>query len=134
MAQRQGLLLGRHLSSVQFNAVTILDWMDRLASAKKTAEAELLTLKAALVARGDEAWRPEKLFDEWFPAPTGEEPETLDVENEQGKLGVDYSGVEFKGSEAKAEYEELMRQIGAAATGQVNGSEMRFASGDGGWI
>lgn len=136
MAQRQGLLTGRHLSSVQFNAVTILDWIDRLAVAKRDAESELLTLKAALIARHDDDWRPEELFKDRFGTPTSEESEggSLDVENDQGKLGVDYSEVEFKGSEAIEEYQELMRQISSVSNGSVSGSEFTFTGNDGGWI
>jgi hypothetical protein len=137
LAQRQGLLVGRHLSDVQFNAVTILDWIDRMDTAKKSAEAELLTLRAALVSRADDDFRPENLFKDWFPTPTDEvgDDSSLDVETEQGKLGIDYSEVEFKGREAIEEYEELMRQIGSLTTGSVTGSDVQSVSlGSGGWI
>lgn len=136
MAQRQGLLVGRHLSLAQAKASIILDWMERLDSAKRTVETELMQVKAALVASGD--FRPEKLFKDYFPAPTGEENDgagSLDVENEQGKLGVDYSEVEWKsGSEAIEEYEDLMRQISGLTSGSVSGTEFRPAAGpDEGW-
>lgn len=136
MAQRQGLLTGRHLSDVQFNAVIILDWIDRMATSKRDAERELLIVKAALAARADDDFRPENLFKDWFRTPTSEESEdgSLDVENDQGKLGVDYSEVEFKGSEAIEEYHRLMREIGSQATGSFSGTELRIVGTDGGWM
>lgn len=137
MAQRQGLLTGRHLSDVQANSITILDWLDRLGGFRRDAERELLIVKAALVARNEpERFLPETLFADWFKTPTDDEdPESLDVENEQGKLGVDYSGVQFKGSEAMAEYHELMRQLGSMTSGSFSGTELRIAGGeDGGWL
>jgi hypothetical protein len=136
LAQRQGLLQGRHLSDVQFNAVIILDWVDRMAAIKRTDERELLIVKAALVARADDDFRPETLFKDRFPAPTSEESEdgSLDVENDQGKLGIDYSEVEFKGSEAIEEYHRLMREIGSQSDGVFSGTELRVAGTDGGWM
>ena len=136
MAQRQGLLTGRHLSDVQFNALIILDWIDRMATVKRDNDRELLLLKTALIARADDDFRPEALFKDRFRGPTSEEPEgdSLDVENEQGKLGIDYSAVEFKGSEAIEEYHQLMREIGSQNSGMFSGSELRIAGGDGGWI
>jgi hypothetical protein len=137
LAQRQGLLTGRHLSDVQFNAVIILDWIDRMASAKKDTDRELLALKTALITRADDEWRPESLFKEWVQTPTSEESEdsSLDVENDQGKLGVDYSEVEFKGSEAIEEYHRLMREIGTLSNGSLSGAELRMTGGgDGGWV
>lgn len=136
MAQRQGLLTGRHLSDVQFNAVIILDWVDRMATLKRDNDRELLILKAALTARADDDFRPEDLFKDRFRTPTSEEPEdgSLDVENEQGKLGVDYSAVEFKGSEAIEEYHRLMREIGSQSSGTFAGSELRMTGSDGGWL
>jgi hypothetical protein len=129
-------MTGRHLSDVQANSITILDWIDRLSSFRREGERELLILKAALVARNEpERFLPETLFADWFKAPTDEDPESLDVENDQGKLGVDYSGVQFKGSEAMAEYQELMRQLGSMTSGSFNGAELRSAGrDDGGWL
>lgn len=136
MAQRQGLLTGRHLSDIQYNALIVLDWIDRMATVKRNNDRELLIVKAALVARADDDFRPEDLFKDRFRTPTSEESEdgSLDVETEQGKLGVDYSAVEFKGSEAIEEYHRLMREIGSQSSGTFAGSELRMAGGDGGWI
>lgn len=136
MAQRQGLLIGRHLSDVQANSIVILDWIDRMATVKQNNDRELLILKAALTARADDDFRPEDLFKDRFRAPTSEASEdgSLDVENDQGKLGVDYSDVEFKGSEAIEEYHRLMREIGSQSSGSFSGTELRIAGGDGGWI
>lgn len=138
LAQRQGLLMGRHLSDVQFNATVILDWQERLASDKRTSEQDWLLVRAALVAHGDredERFKPEKLFEEYFQAPTAEEmPENLDVEGADGsKLGVDYSAVKWKtGEEAIEEYEDLMRQIGNLSSGSVSGSDFNAQAGR--WI
>lgn len=136
MAQRQGLLTGRHLSDIQCNAVIILDWIDRMATVKRDNERELLILKAALTARADDDFRPETLFKDLFRTPTSEESEdgSLDVENDQGKLGVDYSAVEFKGSEAIEEYHRLMREIGSQSSGSFSGTELRIVGADGGWM
>lgn len=138
MAQRQGLLTGRHLSDIQFNATVILDWQERLASDKRASEQDWLLVRAALVARNDhedERFRPEKLFEDYFQAPTAEEmPESLDVEAADGsKLGVDYSAVKWKsGTEAIEEYDELMRQIGSLSSGAVSGPE--FSAQAGRWL
>jgi hypothetical protein len=137
LAQRQGLLTGRHLSDVQANSITILDWIDRLGSFRRDGEHELLILKAALIARNEpERFMPETLFADWFKSPTDDEdPESLDVETQEGKLGVDYSAVDFKGSEAMDEYQALMRQLGEMTSGSFNGTELRIAGGeDGGWL
>lgn len=136
MAQRQGLLTGRHLSDIQCNAVIILDWIDRMATLKRDNDRELLILKAALTARADDDFRPEALFKDRFRTPTSEESEdgSLDVENDQGKLGVDYSAVEFKGSEAIEEYHRLMREIGSQSSGSFSGTELRIVGTDGGWM
>lgn len=122
---------------MQFHATIILDWMDRLGEAKRDHEREYFLLRAALVARNEpERFQPETLFADWFKAPTDDEdPESLDVENEQGKLGVDYSGVKFKGSEAMDEYQALMSQLSSMQAGSFNGAELRVAGGeDGGWL
>jgi hypothetical protein len=137
LAQRQGLLTGRHLSDIQFNAVIILDWIERMATVKQDNDRELLVLKAALIARADDEFRPRDLFKDRFRAPTSEESEdgSLDVEASDGsKLGVDYSEVEFKGSEAIEEYHRLMREISTQSNGSFSGTELRIAGGDGGWI
>lgn len=132
LAQRQGLLCGRHLSPVQFKASVILDWSEHLERVKQATESELLQVKAALVSSGE--WKPQELFRDWFPAPTNDEdedgvPKTLDVETEEGKLGVDYSEVTWKsGREAQEEYEALMRQVQGLSSGSVNGVVLRRAN------
>lgn len=90
-----------------------------------------------MVASADPRWSVESLFKPYFQASTDVETidsEDLDVETEQGKLGVDYSEVEFKGSEAIDEYNELMRQLSQVSTGSVTGDEMVSADDGGGWI
>lgn len=133
MAQRQGLLTGVALSPVQFGAAQILQWTEDLAAGRRTTE----RVKLALIARNDPGWAPWKLLPERIAAPTGEsvdadETGSLDVETEEGKLGVDYSGVTFKGSEAIDEFEQLMRQIGNTSSGSFSGAELRGP--DEGWV
>lgn len=121
---------------VQAKGTIILDWIERMESARRTVQADLLAVKAALVASGD--YKPEKLFEDWFPTPTDEDEDSgsLDVETEEGKLGVDYSAVEWKsGSEAIEEYQKLMREIGSLTTGTMSGAEFPSARGaDEGWV
>jgi hypothetical protein len=139
LAQRQGLLMGRHLSDVQFNATVILDWAERLETQKRASEQDFLLVKAALVARNDREdtrFTPENLFEDYLQAPTAEQEDSgsLDVEDADGsKLGVDYSAVEWKsGPEAVEEYEDLMRQIGDLSAGAVSGTE--FGAQAGRWM
>jgi hypothetical protein len=135
LAQRQGLLTGRHLSMVQAHAVIIMEWVETLRDTKRAVEADFLRVKAALIASGDERFRPEKLFKDYFPDDPDviDMPDSLDVETEEGKLGVDYSEVEWKsGAEAQEEYQELMRQIGGLTSGSVSGADFRPLA-DGGW-
>jgi hypothetical protein len=135
LAQRQGLLVGTGLSYVQFAATQILQWAEDIAAGERTVE----TIKLALIARNDPMMaQPWELLPERIAAPTNEDESvdadtvgSLDVETEEGKLGVDYSGVDFKGSEAIEEYEQLMRQIGSITTGSFSGAELQ---GDGGWM
>lgn len=116
---------------VQFKASVILDWSDHLERVRQATESELVRVKAALVSSGE--WDPKQLFRDWFPTPIegdGDAPESLDVETEEGKLGVDYSEVTWKsGREAQEEYETLMRQIQGFSSGTVNGTAFRRANG-----
>lgn len=133
MAQRQGLLVGGALSPVRFSAAQILQWAEDLASGKQTAE----RVKLALVARNDPGWVPWNLFPERIAAPTSEsvdaeEAGSLDVDTEEGRLGVDYSGVTFKGSESIEEFDRLMRQVASFSSGSFSGTELRGP--DKGWL
>jgi hypothetical protein len=136
LAQRQGLLVGRHISMVQANGIVILDWIERLETSRHHADDEIFRFKTALLSLGDERWTPEMLFKDYFPAPIDEDdvPDSLDVETEAGKLGVDYSEVEWKsGSEAIDEFQELMKGIGSLSTGTLSGSSFAGRS-KGGWF
>lgn len=126
LAQRQGLLVGGGLSHVQFTATQILQWAEDLAAGKRTTE----QVKLALIARNDPSWVPWDLLPERIAAPTiesvdADEAGSLDVETEEGKLGVDYSGVTFKGSESIAEFDRLMRQVKHLSGGSLSGTELR---------
>lgn len=135
LAQRQGLLAGRHLSLVQAKGSIIMEWAEQLATARRNTKADLLRVQAALVASGD--WEPKKVFADYFPKEDLDldMPENLDVEAADGsKLGVDYSEVEWQsGDNAREEYEELMRQISATSQGSMSGNEFR-PQATGGWI
>jgi hypothetical protein len=133
LAQRQGLLTGAGLSHVQFKATQILQWAEDLESGKRMTE----QVKLALVSRNDPVWVPWDLLPDRIAAPTSEHVDadavgSLDVETEEGKLGVDYSGVDFKGSEAIEEYEQLMQQIGGLTSGSLSGTDLH--ADDGGWM
>jgi hypothetical protein len=135
LAQRQGLLYGRHLSMVQAKGSIIMDWIEQLASARKAVKADLLRVQSALVASG--SYRPEKVFADYFPDDVDTDmPENLDVEAPDGsKLGVDYSEVEWQsGDKAREEYEELMRSIGALSQGSMTGTDFSNPSPNDGWI
>lgn len=129
MADRQGLLTGRHLSRVQHNAGVVLDWIDRRDREKHA----LIRLKEALVSSGN--WIPEKLFPDRFVPEVVEMPENLDVDLAGGgKAAVDYTDVEWKfGSSAEEEYEELMAQIATLTQGSVTGDQVATRGKDEGW-
>lgn len=135
LAQRQGLLVGEDLSYVRFAASKILQWAEDIEHAKTSQE----RVKLALIARNDPVWLPWKLLPERIPAPMDEKdekknfPGSLDVDDgEGGKLGLDFSEVEFKGSEAIEEYDELMRQLQQYSSGSFSGPELRGP--DEGWV
>jgi hypothetical protein len=128
LADRQGLLVGRRLSVVQHKGSIVLDWLER----RDRAEADLSRLKEALVASGN--WKPQTLFPERFEPEVIESPEVLDVETDQGKLGVDYSAVEWKfGSEAEDEYKTLMAEVGKLTQGRITGDQVAARGPDEGW-
>ncbi len=121
LAERQGLLQGRHLSSVQFHAGIILNLEDSL---EKTRHDET-SFKNALVAAGAPA---KKLVPEYFPA---EEVAAEEVDFTDTEASFDYSDVKWKSpSDNPEEFDKLMAQVASLAQGTVNGSQ--FAP-DQGW-
>lgn len=115
LAERQGLLQGRHLSSVQFHAGIILNLEDSLERTKH----DHASFKNALVAAGAQA---KALFPEYFPDEKKVESEEVDFSDTEASF--DYSDVEWKSpSDNPAEFDNLMAQVASLAQGTVNGSQ-----------
>lgn len=126
LAERQGLLTGRHLSAVQFQATYLLNWLDE--NDKSTAKFE--ALKRSLVAGG--LRRPEELFPEHFDGQTKVVDDNPDEEL-PADADIDYSRVDWKSpADAKDEYEALMAQVSQFSQGRLEEQQMR-APDDDGW-
>lgn len=126
LAERQGLLTGRHLSIVQFQATYLLNWLDE--NDKSTAKFD--ALKRSLVAAG--LRRPEEMFPEHFD---GQAKVVDDDPDEElpADVDLDYSRVDWKSpTEAKDEYEALMAQVAQFSQGKLEEQQMR-APDDDGW-
>jgi hypothetical protein len=126
LADRQGLLTGRHLSVVQFQATYLLNWLDE----NEKSTARLQALKRSLIASG--SWRPQDMFPEHFDdqkAVVDDDPdEELPPESD-----LDYSRVEWKSpTEAMGEYEALMAQVAQLSQGKLDEQQMRSPD-DNGW-
>lgn len=122
LAERQGLLQGRHLSPVQFHAGIVLNLEDGL---DKTRH-DHASFKNALVAAGAQA---KALFPEYFPEEKKAEVEEVDFSD--AEASYDYSDVEWKSpSDNPAEFNELMAQVANLTQGTMNGSQF---TPDQGW-
>lgn len=125
LAERQGLLLGRHLSIVQFQATYLLNWLDE--TEKSTGKFE--ALKRALVSGGLRP--PEDMFPEHFDNQT---KVVDDDPNEElsPETSPDYSNVEWKSPiDAMDEYETLMAQVAQFSQGKLEEQQMRSPEDDG---
>jgi hypothetical protein len=125
LADRQGLLTGKHLSVVQFQATYLLNWLDE--GEKSTAR--LQALKRSLIASG--SWRPQDMFPEHF-----DDQATVVDDNPDEELpseaDFDYSNVEWKSpTDAMGEYETLMAQVAQLTQGKLEESQMRSPDDDG---
>lgn len=105
LAERQGLLQGKHISPVQAHALVLLRFLD----AKDLRRMRTDAVKAALVSSGAASVRD--LWPEWFED-EDEEPTEEGTEAEEEGAAYDYSDVEWKtGGDAISEYERLMSQV-----------------------
>lgn len=123
-AERQGLLQGRHLSLVQFNATIILNYLD--ADEKTSRHHD--ELNKALLATGN--YPPHKLFPQDFAEPEGSTPP------EDGSLGdnPDYKGVDWMGpSDSIEEFDRIMAEVAKLQSGKVMGDGFVERGPDEGW-
>lgn len=126
LADRQGLLTGRHLSVIQFQATYLLNWIDET---DKSA-AGFQALKRSLIASG--SWKPQDLFPEHFDDTATVVEDDLSEELPSG-ADIDYSKVEWKSpTGAKDEYEALMAQVSQFSQGKLDEHQVRVP-GDDGW-
>lgn len=124
-AERQGLLQGRHLSPVQFNAVVVLGYVD---STEKT-ERHLDELKKALLATG--SYKAHMLFPDNFESPKDEQEESAPDAPLVGN--PDYSDVEWQTpGENMAEFQRLMAEVAKLQDGKVSGDQVS-TDPDEGW-
>lgn len=115
LADRQGVLQGRHISPVQSKANIILTYLDDIDRNK----GKILALKRAFLSSG--LADPAKLFPDELGVPKKEVVPEADGDD----VHYDYSGVTWKsGGDAIAEYEQLMQKIGAAKSGLLTGDMM----------
>jgi hypothetical protein len=112
LADRQGLLQGRHISPVQTKALIVLNYLDDIERHKQSD----LALRRAFLSSG--LADPAKLFPDELGGAKKKSEEVPDSDD----VHYDYSGVNWKsGGEAIAEYEQLMRKIGAVQSGTLTG-------------
>lgn len=115
LADRQGLLQGRHISPVQSKALVILNYLDDIAHNKDNT----LALKRAFLSGG--LADPVKLF----PDELGESNKEAERATDGDDVHYDYSEVTWKsGQDSFAEYEQLMEKIGSAKSGLLTGDMM----------
>lgn len=124
LADRQGLLCGRHLSEVQFQASHMLMY---LADIQKYRD-EVLAFKHAVAARPE--FDVTKMFPEFFPA------KVVDDESEAAPgeaVDYNYEAVEWKGpSDSDQETLNKMMALLKEATGNIDGATAVNHNG-GGW-
>jgi hypothetical protein len=117
---------------VQFKGTIILDYMERMETAKGTAESNLRRLKEALVSSG--SFKVEGLFPEHFPDDAVEDDS--DAPFPEGS-NIDYSAVDWKapsdGGNAEEEYRALMAQVAGAKTGSFSGDKLQVEDLFSGW-
>jgi hypothetical protein len=119
LAQRQGLLVGRHLSVAQYKATIILEFADQIDRKIEKAETDFRRFREAVVAAGHP--KRDLLFPEFFPK-----------KKEAEDVSEDYADVEWKSpSNAKEEYEALMAKVMANSHGSFGGNQ--FMNADDGW-
>jgi hypothetical protein len=128
LAERQGLLRGRHLSPVQFNATVILHFQDDLLSGEK----DFRSIKKALLSLG---WEPSSLFPEYFKAQKKEAEEAAPQQLDPNAV-YDYSDVEWVSPSSMGTSEEgaaLLAYIEQIKDGSLLGDQVVVNSTQG-WM
>lgn len=115
LAERQGLLQGRHLSPVQFHAGIVLNFQDNVDRSGRALD----DLKRSLVSAG---WKPEVLFPERFPDAKLEEAPDF---TEEG-VTFDFSEVDWKSPSDfdPGDFQDLMGQIQGLQRGSLSGDKI----------
>lgn len=125
-AERQGLLQGRHLSPVQFNATIVLNFLDE----NEKTERHLDELKKALLSTGD--YKPHSLFPNHFEVPKDEAVASSPDAPLEGD--PDYSDVEWRSpTDNMDEFNRLMAKVAELEVGTMSGDQVALPPGDDGW-
>lgn len=129
MAERRGLLRGKYLSPVQLRALEILNFLDEI----EKIEGKFLQFRLALVSSGQ--YDAEKLFPEYSTIMGGKSKsvEMDDPLADSPDVEYDYTNVEWKGSEAVKEYQDIMSRISELQTGSIKGDQVVTYPGQGEW-
>lgn len=124
LADRQGLLVGKHLSEVQVRGIQVLMYLADVAEYRDAAQA----FKYAVAARPD--FDVEKMFPEYFPDKVVEE-DSAEVDD---STAYDYEAVEWQGpSDTDQETLNKMLEMLNEATGTVSGTDT-LGSDEGKWV
>lgn len=131
MAERRGLLRGKYLSVVQLKALEILNLLDEV----EKLQDRFFQFRLALVSSGQ--YSAEMVFPEYQEVLGGsKKPKVVEMDDPLASgpdVEYDYSGVEWKGGEAMAEYEQIMSQISSMRSGTVTGDQLTSFPGQGEW-
>lgn len=130
MAERRGLLRGKYLSVVQLKALEILNLLDEV----EKLQNQFFQFRLALVSSGQ--YKPEIVFPEYQEALGIEKPKVVEMTDplaDSPDVEYNYSEVEWKGSEAKDEYEKLMAKISSMQQGTMTGDQLITYPGQGEW-
>lgn len=134
MAADMGLLTGLYRSPVQAKALFIKSYLDIIRDVSSKQEQRGEALKLAMGSSGQ--FKFDALFPEVFsdaPKRTtrfvseqeSDEPVVTDSTQWSDSARWDYSAVEWKSpSEAKDEYDDLMRRLAAKSHGSMNGTQI----------
>lgn len=133
MAAEMGLLVGLYRSPVQAKALFIKSYLDIIRDVSSKREQRVDALKLAMGSSGQ--FKFDVLFPEAFPnaskppravsTSVSDEPVVVDSTQWSDTARWDYSAVEWKSpSEAKDEYDEIMRKLAANSRGTMNGTQI----------
>lgn len=114
LAERQGLLLGRHLSPVQGKALEVLRLLDLI----EKVEGDWAGIKRAMGATGQ--WKWAELFPDFFGQP--EKAEEVSFDTTTSPIVYD---VEWKSPrDAAQEYDKLMSELARNQNGVLSGADV----------